>query len=115
METVKNIPQVTQEDKYTCSSKHMAGDEGIPESFELMPSYTLQYFFNMAVGHHFPSLCSGIRWPRSVKPLTGQRGVAGWKEGTGLCPGVSHRPVWNSGQSKQHDFWNLGLLQETAR
>lgn len=31
METAKNIPKVIQEVKRTCGTKHMAGDERIPE------------------------------------------------------------------------------------
>lgn len=111
METAKNIPKVIQEVKHICGTKHMAGDERIPERVLSWWPHTLCHIFcSMAVGRHFPSLCSGICWPRGIQPPTWQRGLGSSEEHTGPCAGVSHRPVWCSVQGKLHDFWNLGLL-----
>ena len=117
METIKNIPEVIQEDKHSWGTQHMAGEERIPERvLSWWPHTPCDIFFNMAVGWHLPSLCSGICWPRSFQPRPDTGDWAFGRKALGLvqvCLTYAE-PGWHSGQGTLHDFWNLGFLQETA-
>lgn len=74
------------------------------------------FFFNMAVGCHLPSLCSGMCWPRSIQPRPDTGDWAVGRKALGLvrvC--LTHvEPVWRSRQGTLPDSWNLEFLQETA-
>lgn len=72
------------------------------------------FFFNMAVGCHLPSLCSGMCWPRSIQPRPDRGDWAVGRKALGLvrvCLTLVE-PVWLQGRVHCMILGNWGYYKK---